>query len=93
MIDEVAYKNPIDRWYSQEAVIQANGGIDNCRKYAAIIKGKCPLDYKTDEPIPAWVVDLLRAPHMSYKGRIRTLMAHAEDIYRYRKQIQSETTV
>lgn len=86
MFDEVNYKNPIDRWYAQEAVINCNGGIDKCRQYAATIKGKCPLDYKKDQQLPAWAIDLLRAPHMSYKGRIRCLMAHAEDIERWQKQ-------
>ena len=46
MVDELTYKNPIDKWFEQEAVIQANG-LDNCRKYAANAKSKCPLDYKT----------------------------------------------
>ena len=37
MVNELTYKNPIDRWFEQEAVIQANG-LDNCRKYAANAK-------------------------------------------------------
>ena len=84
MVNELTYKNPIDRWFEQETVIQANG-LDNCRKYAAHAKSKAPLDYKTDEPRPAWAVDLLRAPNVSYRGRIRILMAHANDIFEHMK--------
>lgn len=82
MVDEVTYKNPIDRWFETEGVVNANG-LDNCRKYAAAAKSKCPLDYKTDDPLPAWAVDLLRAPNVSYRGRIRILMAHANDIFEF----------
>ena len=84
MVNEVTYRNPIDRWFEQDGVVKIHG-IDNCRKYAANAKSKCPLDYKTDDPLPSWAIDILRAPNVSYRGRIRILMAHAEDIYNHRK--------
>ena len=40
------------------------------------------LNEKTDEPLPAWVIDVLRLKEISYKSRIKILMRHGEKIER-----------
>ena len=80
--------NPIERWFRTDAV--SKRGEAYCNRTIKICTGLAPLDPETDEIPPDWVIDILMLKNLSYKGRVKTIIAHAEEIMKQIKEAERE---
>ena len=46
---------------------------------------RCPLDYTTDEPVPQWVMNILKLSRLPYRARVKIMEWHANKILTYRR--------
>jgi len=44
------------------------------------VQSRCPLDEERDEPLPQWVINLMRESDLPYKTRLKIMATHHFDI-------------
>lgn len=75
----VDLKNPIEEWFESPTMIEARGS-----SHCLLQKRRClsvtDLNPEKDQLPPDWIIDVLTLGPMSYKGRIRVIIAHCENI-------------
>jgi hypothetical protein len=74
------FPNAIDRVLSRRDFVDARGE-DGAKRVREKAKETHKLDFRTDEPIPQWAIDIMRDSSLGgYKIRMRILIAHQFDI-------------
>lgn len=73
------YPNAIERVLSRASIVKERG-IEWMKTVRDAFKAKHKLDYRTDEAIPQWAIDILKDKTFGYGTRIRIVMAHQFDI-------------